>query len=41
MDERLLKDVSLESLFERYQEADGQATTELIRRLSPDLLRFF
>ena len=41
MDELLLADLSLESLFERYQEADAQATAELIRRLSPDLLRFF
>ena len=41
MDELLLADVSLESLFARYQEADAQATAELIRRLSPDLLRFF
>src|SRR6478735_8789356 len=31
----------LETLLERYQQADAQATTELIRRLSPDLLRFF
>jgi RNA polymerase sigma-70 factor, ECF subfamily len=41
VDEPLLKDVSLESLFEGYQQADAQATAELIRRLSPDLFRFF
>jgi RNA polymerase sigma-70 factor (ECF subfamily) len=35
------KEVSLETLLEGYQQADAQATTELIRRLSPDLLRFF
>jgi RNA polymerase sigma-70 factor (ECF subfamily) len=28
-------------LLEGYQQADAQATTELIGRLSPDLLRFF
>jgi RNA polymerase sigma-70 factor, ECF subfamily len=32
---------SLETLLEGYQQADAEATTELIRRLSPDLLRFF
>jgi RNA polymerase sigma-70 factor, ECF subfamily len=37
----LLKEVSLETLLEGYQQADAQATTELICRLSPDLLRFF
>jgi RNA polymerase sigma-70 factor (ECF subfamily) len=36
-----LKEVGLETLLEGYQQADAQATTELIRRLSPDLLRFF
>lgn len=36
-----LKEVSLEKLLERYQQADAQATAELICRLSPDLLRFF
>jgi RNA polymerase sigma-70 factor, ECF subfamily len=36
-----LQELSLETLLERYQRADAQATTELIRRLSPDLLRFF
>jgi RNA polymerase sigma-70 factor, ECF subfamily len=36
-----LKEVSLETLLEGYQQADAQATTELICRLSPDLLRFF
>ena len=36
-----LKEASLEALLERYQQADAPATTELIRRLSPDLLRFF
>jgi len=33
--------VSLEALLERYQNADVPATTELIERLSPELLRFF
>jgi RNA polymerase sigma-70 factor (ECF subfamily) len=32
---------SLETLLERYQQADAHATAELIRRLSPDLSRFF
>jgi RNA polymerase sigma-70 factor, ECF subfamily len=41
MVEPLLKEASLEALLERYQQADAPATTELIRRLSPDLLRFF
>ena len=36
-----LKQVSLEKLLEGYQQADAQATTEFICRLSPDLLRFF
>ncbi|HWF46413.1 MAG TPA: RNA polymerase sigma factor [Bryobacteraceae bacterium] len=36
-----LKEVSLERLLEGYQQADALATTELICRLSPDLLRFF
>jgi RNA polymerase sigma-70 factor (ECF subfamily) len=36
-----LQEVSLEALLEGYQRADAQATTELISRLSPDLLRFF
>jgi len=36
-----LHEVSLEILLEGHQRADAQATTELIRRLSPDLLRFF
>ena len=36
-----LKEVSLETLLEGYQQADARATTELICRLSPDLLRFF
>jgi RNA polymerase sigma-70 factor (ECF subfamily) len=35
------KEVSLETLLEGYQQADARATTELVRRLSPDLLRFF
>lgn len=35
------EEVSLEILLERYQQGDAQATTELIGRLSPDLLRFF
>ena len=35
------QEVSLETLLEGYQQADAQATTELIGRLSPDLLRFF
>ena len=36
-----LVEVSLETLLERYQQADACATAELICRLSPDLLRFF
>ena len=36
-----LQEVSLEALLEGYQRADTQATTELIGRLSPNLLRFF
>ena len=36
-----LQEVSLEALLEGYQRADAQATTELIGRLSPHLLRFF
>ena len=36
-----LSEVTLEILLVRYQRADVQATTELIQRLSPDLLRFF
>lgn len=36
-----LTELSFETLFERYQSADASATTELIQRLSPDLLRFF
>jgi RNA polymerase sigma-70 factor, ECF subfamily len=39
--ESRLKEVSLETLLEGYQQADAHATTELIRRLSPELLRFF
>jgi RNA polymerase sigma-70 factor (ECF subfamily) len=39
--ESSLKEVSLETLLEGYQQADARATTELICRLSPDLLRFF
>lgn len=35
-----MKDVSLESLLEGYQQADAEATTELIYRLSPDMCRF-
>jgi len=35
------KETSLETLLEGYQQADSEATLELIRRLSPDLLRFF
>jgi RNA polymerase sigma-70 factor (ECF subfamily) len=41
MVESPFSEVSLEALFERYQQADAHATSELIRRLSPDLLRFF
>ena len=33
--------VSLETLLERYQQADPVSTAELSQRLSPDLLRFF
>jgi RNA polymerase sigma-70 factor (ECF subfamily) len=36
-----LQDATFESLFVRYQQADADATTELVRRLTPDLLRFF
>jgi RNA polymerase sigma-70 factor (ECF subfamily) len=36
-----LQKAGLETLLEGYQQADAEATTELIRRLSPDLLRFF
>jgi RNA polymerase sigma-70 factor (ECF subfamily) len=39
--ESLLSEISLETLLERYQQADEPATTELVQRLSPDLLRFF
>lgn len=39
--ESLLSEISLEALLDRYQQADELATTELIQRLSPDLLRFF
>jgi RNA polymerase sigma-70 factor (ECF subfamily) len=39
--ELTLNEVSLEILLVRYQQADVQATTALIQRLSPDLLRFF
>ena len=39
--ESRLRQVSLEILLEGYQQADAEATTELICRLSPDLLRFF
>jgi RNA polymerase sigma-70 factor (ECF subfamily) len=39
--ESLLKEVSLETLLQGYQQADAHATAELICRLSPDLLRFF
>jgi RNA polymerase sigma-70 factor (ECF subfamily) len=39
--ESFSKKASLETLLEGYQQADSQATTELICRLSPDLLRFF
>lgn len=41
MVETSLKEESLEALLERYQQADAAATTELIQRLSPGLLRFF
>ena len=41
MVESRLSEISLEALLERYQQADAPATTELIQRLSPDLLRFF
>jgi len=34
-------EVGLEALLERYQHADARATTELIQRLSSQLLRFF
>jgi RNA polymerase sigma-70 factor (ECF subfamily) len=36
-----LQKAGLETLLEGYQQADAEATTELIRRLNPDLLRFF
>jgi RNA polymerase sigma-70 factor (ECF subfamily) len=36
-----LSEISPETLLERYQQADEPATTELVQRLSPDLLRFF
>jgi RNA polymerase sigma-70 factor, ECF subfamily len=36
-----LQEASLETLLQGYQQADAQATAELISRLSPDLLRFF
>jgi RNA polymerase sigma-70 factor (ECF subfamily) len=36
-----LTEANLETLLERYQQADAHATAELIRRLSPGLLRFF
>jgi RNA polymerase sigma-70 factor, ECF subfamily len=36
-----LNEASLETLLQGYQQADARATTELICRLSPDLLRFF
>jgi RNA polymerase sigma-70 factor, ECF subfamily len=36
-----VEEASLETLLEGYQQADAQATTELICRLSPNLLRFF
>jgi RNA polymerase sigma-70 factor, ECF subfamily len=36
-----LQKATLETLLEGYQQAHAEATTELIRRLSPDLLRFF
>jgi RNA polymerase sigma-70 factor (ECF subfamily) len=36
-----LQTASLETLLQGYQKAEAQATTELISRLSPDLLRFF
>ena len=41
MVESRLSEISLEALLERYQQADAPAITELIQRLSPDLLRFF
>jgi RNA polymerase sigma-70 factor (ECF subfamily) len=34
-------EANLETLLEGYQQADARATTELVRRLSPDLWRFF
>lgn len=34
-------ETSLETLLEGYQQADAHATTQLIQRLSPDLMRFF
>ena len=36
-----LQRATLETLLEGYQQAHAEATTELIRRLSRDLLRFF
>jgi RNA polymerase sigma-70 factor (ECF subfamily) len=36
-----LGELSLEALLDRYQQGDTAATTELIQRLSPELLRFF
>lgn len=36
-----MNEASLESLLEGYQQADAQATSELICRLSPGLLRYF
>lgn len=39
--ESRVEEISLETLFDGYQQADAEATKELICRLSPDLLRFF
>ena len=41
MSESGSNELALETLFEKYQRADSVATAELVRRLSPDLLRFF
>jgi RNA polymerase sigma-70 factor (ECF subfamily) len=41
MVESPFSEISLEVLFESYQKADAHATTELIQRLSSDLLRYF
>lgn len=39
--ESRVEEISLETLLDGYQQADAEATKELICRLSPDLLRFF